>query len=401
MHAGIAPRLLSAALRSMAALLAFGAAAAAAGEIRFSKTRVDPAFRAEGVAVADIDGDGKKDIAAGPFWYRAPDWKPHEICPPKEYVPLKGYSDTFACFAEDVSGDGRPDLVVVGFPGEAVRVYENPGPGGFDRHWKEHRALPSCSNESPAFFDIDRDGRRDIVSGCEPEERMAWSSPGEKISDPWRTHVFSGPKAPGGARYYHGLGIGDLDLDGRFDVVTPVGWYEGPQDPRAPDWRFHAEEIAKTAAHSHILVHDFDGDGDQDLLMGSAHGKGIWWYEQTRDASGARRWTERSIDASYTQTHAFVLADLDGDGLQDFVTGKRWMAHMGGDPEEAPEFPAFLFWYRLEREAGRPKWTRYQIDDDSGVGTQFEVTDVNGDGQLDVVVSNKKGVFYFEGRRGT
>ncbi len=378
------------------AALAWAAfAAASAGEVRFRKVRLDGAFRAEGVAVADLDGDREKDIAAGEIWYQAPDWKPREIAPPKEYAPLKGYSQTFACFAEDLNGDGRPDLIVVGFPGEAVRVYENPGPGALDRHWPEHRALPSCSNESPAFYDIDGDGRRDLVCGFEPDERMAWFSPGEKISDPWRAYVFSGPKAPGAARYYHGLGVGDVNGDRRADVVTPVGWYEAPADPKQPGWKFHSEEIAKAASHSHILVADFDRDGDQDLLMGSAHGKGIWWYEQISDPSGGRRWIEHLVDSSYTQTHAFVLADIDGDGLPDFVTGKRWMAHMGSDPEETPDFPAFLSWYRLEIEGGRPKWTKRVIDDDSGVGTQFQVTDVDGDGLLDIVVANKKGVFCF------
>lgn len=367
-----------------------------AGEVRFAKTRLDERFRAEGVAVADVDGDGKKDILAGAMWYRAPEWKPREIAPPKEFFPLKGYSDAFCSWAEDLNGDGRPDLVVVGFPGEAVRVYENPGPDGLGKHWKEHRALPSCSNESPIFADVDRDGRRDLVCGFEPDERMAWFRPGADITEPWKPHPFSGPKAPGAARYYHGLGVGDVDLDGRVDVVTPVGWYEAPEDPASPDWRFQAEPIAKDASHSHILVQDFDGDGDQDLLMGSAHGKGIWWYEQQKDAAGARKWVETAIDSAYTQTHAFVAADIDRDGLVDFVTGKRWMAHMGGDPEETSDFPPLLCWYRLERVEGRPRWTRNVIDDASGVGTQFEVSDVDGDGLLDIAISNKKGVFLFE-----
>ena len=88
------------------------------------------------------------------------------------------------------------------------------------------------------------------------------------------------------------------------------------------------------------------------------------------------------------------LADINGDGLPDFVTGKRWWAHTHGDP--GIDEPAMLVWYELSRKDGRPAWTRHVIDDNSGVGTQFQVIDVNGDGLLDIVVSNKKGVFYFQ-----
>ena len=92
-----------------------------------------------------------------------------------------------------------------------------------------------------------------------------------------------------------------------------------------------------------------------------------------------------------------VLADFNGDGLMDFVTGKRWWAHTSGDP--GINEPAILMWFQLSRKEGKPVWTKHVIDEGSGVGIQFVVTDVNGDGLLDVVTSNKKGVYYFEQRR--
>ena len=366
-----------------------------AGEIRFTKTQLDKEFRAEGVAVADVDGDGKKDIIAGPLWYKAPEWKPHEVTLVKPFKPLEGYSESFCCYSDDLSGDGHPDLIVVGFPGAPVRVYENPGPEKLNEHWKEYQAFPSCSNESPAYADIDGDGKREIVCGFEPEKKMGWFAPGAKIADPWTCHPFSGPKAPGADTFYHGLGVGDVNKDDRLDVVTPEGWYEAPADRKSPDWKFHQEPLAKPT-HAHILVFDFDGDGDQDILMSSAHSKGIWWHEQERKEDGGRKWTEHAVDASFTQTHSLVLADMNKDGLPDFVTGKRWMAHMGKDPEEDADHPPFLVWFELQRKDGKPVWTKYVIDSDSGVGTQIEVTDINGDGLPDIAISNKKGVYYFE-----
>ena len=86
-----------------------------------------------------------------------------------------------------------------------------------------------------------------------------------------------------------------------------------------------------------------------------------------------------------------MLADINGDGLPDFVTGKRWWSHGGGGPGGGE--PAVLHWFELKRQKGGPVWTRHQIDNNSGVGTAFEVADVDGDGLLDIVTSNKKGTF--------
>jgi len=170
------------------------------------------------------------------------------------------------------------------------------------------------------------------------------------------------------------------------DTLT-AGWWEAPDKTTKEPWKFHPAPFGQPAAQMYVF--DFDGDGDQDVLSSSAHRTGIWWHEQT----GKDEWKTHEIDASIAQTHALVLADMNGDGLPDFVTGKRFYAHNGNDPGE--DQPATLFWYELSRENGKPKWTPHQIDHDSGVGTQFEVTDMNRDGLLDVIISNKKGVFYF------
>ncbi|HWA97688.1 MAG TPA: VCBS repeat-containing protein, partial [Pirellulales bacterium] len=188
-------------------------------------------------------------------------------------------------------------------------------------------------------------------------------------------------------KFFHGLGAGDVNSDGRTDIVVPTGWWEAPPSLAAGAWPFHRASLGEPCAD--MLVYDFDGDGDNDVLSSAAHQIGIWWHEQSPDG-----WKTHEIDSTFSQTHALCLADINGDGLPDFVTGKRWWAH-GPNKDVNPGDPAVMYWFELSRKEGKPVWTPHKFDDDSGIGTQFEVIDVNGDGLLDVVTSNKRGVHYF------
>ncbi len=347
--------------------------------ISFRKHHIDRAFRSEGVAVADFNGNGILDIAAGNVYYAGPDWTMHPLDGEPREFSIKGYSDAFLCFADDITGNGWNDLVVVGFPGHHTYWWENPGADGGS--WKRHLAVEQTGNESPHYVDLTGDGRKELIfmhgSQC------ALARPGPNPREPWIIEPIAGPQDPGAG---HGLGVGDVNGNGRLDVLSPNGWWEAPPNRAARPWRFHP---ATLYGEAQLCVGDFDGDGRNGVLGSSAHAYGIYWNRQTADG-----WKTFRIDDTHSQTHAIHLADLTGNGLVDFVTGKRFWAHNGYDPGSYE--PSVLCWYELRVRDGQPAWIRHEIDDDSGVGLHFEIVDVNGNGLLDIVTSNKKGVFLFE-----
>ena len=365
------------------------------GSISFKKSVLDTAFRSEGVAVGDFNKDGQQDIAAGYVWYQAPDWKmmrTGDKAP--EYDPLS-YSHAFQTFADDLNGDGWADILIVDWPGAQTWWLENPQKPNTE--WPKHTLTLVTNNESPQYLDVDGDGKRDLLAAFSPDpanfdgpqRRMAFMSRKQDAFEPWTILAVSAPGAPGTNRYSHGLGLGDVNGDGRNDILSPQGWWEAPEDRRAGEWKFHPAPLGENCAQMYAF--DFDGDGDNDVLSTAAHAVGMWWHEQLPEG----KWQTHEISKDFTQTHALCLADINSDGLPDFVTGKRWWAH-GPKGDINPNDPAVLAWFELKRDNGKPTWTKHQFDHDSGVGTQFEVTDVNGDGLLDVVTSNKKGVYLFE-----
>jgi hypothetical protein len=389
-------------------------------KITWKKTVLDTKFRSEGVAVADVNKDGRIDVLNGEYWYEAPDWKPHEMQPYMDHKDgLGNYSRVFCCWAEDINGDGYPDLIVIDYPGLPCYWMENPKgqattEDGKPLHWKKHPIWHSACNETPQYADLLGTGKRVLIMGFQPKDKategqMAYFTPGKDPTALWEMHPISEPSTPptivdgkpvpgtgkeipGTQRFSHGLGVGDINGDGRKDVICTDGWWEQPERPdgKTP-WKFHPVNLGEPCAD--MITYDMDGDGKADVISTSAHKFGIWWHQQRGPDKDGNPTFQRFdlFPKLVSETHAAHLVDIDGDGRPDLVTGKRWWSH--GTHEPGSDGPAAIYWFKNTKGPdGITQFTPMLIDDDSGIGTQFVVADINGDGLLDIVTSNKKGV---------
>src|SRR5262249_7780789 len=199
---------------------------------------------------------------------------------------------------------------------------------------------------------------------------------------------------PGTRNFSHGLGIGDVNGDGRLDVICTGGWWEQPEKVDDTPWKFHPAPLGDACAD--MFAYDMDGDGKADILSSSAHKFGIWWYQQKPGKNGSTTFLRHDLFKDLvSETHAMHFVDINGDGLKDLVTGKRWWSH--GRAEPGADKASMLYWFEAKKSKdGITTFTPREIDNDSGIGTQFVVDDINGDKLPDVVTSNKKGTFVFE-----
>ena len=390
---------------------------------RFRMQQLDEFFYTWGAGVGDLNRDGILDVVAGPYYYLGPDYTSRReiyVAPtvnPSDQFPRSGFDFVF-----DFTGDGWPDIVA----GENRPLFMYVNPRGERRRWAKYPAVPQANSELALMKDIDGDGRPEAIFGIgtgTPTGTLAYARPdAADPTRPWVVHTISSP----GLAYGHSLGAGDVNGDGRVDILQTAGWWEQPAQSKVDSqqstvdglWLYHPEPFGRWgrsegAGGAELCVYDVNGDKLNDVVAGlNAHGFGLAWFEQKRDTSGRISFerhmiiddysTENAGGVTVSQMHASLAADIDGDGVPDYVTGKRYWSHLESTTDADPYGAPVLYWFRTVRNPKAPGGAEFVpelIHNRSGVGSQFSAADLNNDGAMDIVTSNVRGTFIFWGLR--
>jgi hypothetical protein len=385
---------------------------------RFRMQTVTPYFTGDGSCVADFNHDGHKDIAAGLVVWLGPDFKEGREIDVTYPMRVTDYGGTLSCQAADWTGDGWPDLVVSSFPGTGpVYLYVNPK--NELRRWDRYKIIDTKA-EIITMADIDRDGKPEFIFGgvgYDSAVKYAKPDPSDPTK-PWKV-VDLTEKGSWGP---HGLGVGDVNGDGRLDVMRGWGWWEAPANPTDVPWKYHPEAFGRVGqgagGGAEMFAYDVNGDGLNDVVTSLwAHGYGLAWFEQKRDKQGNISFVQHMImdrdpskshGVAFSELHGLTLADVDGDGLKDIVTGKHRDHNLGGFHYNY-SWPAnedaenVFYWFKLVRNPKAPggaEFIPYMIHNNSGVGRQPTVVDLNNDGVMDIVNSGRFGTLIFWGKKG-
>lgn len=285
----------------------------------------------------------------------------------------------------DVNGDGRLDIATGWEQGGAVRVCLNPGPERAKEKWPAVTVGRAADVEDAMFADLDGDGAPDVVSCSEGKTRQIsihWSPPNRARlldADAWHTEAL-----PASANKMMWMFALPLQLDGRHgvDLVAggkgtgaAVGWFESPDRARQlADWKWH--ELRPVGWLMSLVASDMDGDGDVDVVFSDRKGKrcGAYWLENPGlGAAQTQSWREHAIGGVGTEAMFLQLADLDQDGLEDVLLAVK--------PQE-------VLWLRRDNPSGR-SWQSHSIPlpDNIGTAKAVSIADLDGDGKQDLLFS--------------
>jgi hypothetical protein len=434
-----------------------GAPAATNPNFTFTKITLHTRFLAEAVAIGDYNKDGTLDIAAGRRWYAGP-FAPnynvaagehayrdgHEDLPTTgaEIEINTGVSDSWSAHGYDMNGDGWDDIVQIsasdmgpkeangGVVGATNSItagtgfwYQNPQNMGAG-NWAKFQISDDMKGEHKVYVDMTGDGKPEILGAAKnsnPIETWGyWQADWANPSALWTYHPVTRtyPFKDGCCGWLHGLGAGDVNGDGKLDLLERSGIWLQPAAAGMP-WTFYnvafsIPEFLGTEPDiggANMYAYDVDDDGMNDVVTSlNSHGFGLAWFKQGPAGTFSRQMIMNTPEEKATynnvavsQLHTLWLEDMDGDGLRDIVTGKTWLAHPYTTGDAGGNDPVEFYVFKLVRTP-TVHFEPHLVDADNGNqkaaggAREIVVTDMNNDGLKDIVVSSKRGLFVYLGK---
>ena len=299
----------------------------------------------------------------------------------------------------DVNGDGLMDIATGWEEGGIIRVYLNPGHAKSKTNWPAVTVGEVKSAEDAVFVDLDGDGAIDVVSSCEGNTKtmyVHWAPKDPaKYLDPtaWTTEPI--PATKGKQMWMYAL---PMQVDGKhgIDLIVSskgsnacIGWLESPENPRdLQAWKLH--RIRDAGWIMSLIATDIDGDGTDDLLFSDRRGKtsGTYWLKLTDRANtrNPQAWKEHTIGA-VGQEVMFMAHDVfTGKGRQVIAAVK----------------PNIIKWFEPPVKMDQT-WKAHRIlcndTDRFGSVKAVQAGDMTGNGKMELVITcegasgNKAGVY--------
>jgi len=383
---------------------------------------------ADGLAMADLNGDGFEDIVSVHESDTVYDGKPSGFVriawgtgDPDRWVLSTLASGSEAAGAEDVSiadanGDGYPDIVIACELAHLI-YFQNPGGNSQELEWK--RTIPPLTVDRGSyirvyFADLDQDGRPEIVAANKGDQDGAGESRDERElknvsifvlprdplnGDLWREQLLGRVRMPVNAEPV------DIDADGDLDIVVGsrgerrILWYEN-----RGDMRFSARAIDISGLGADMMVTgfnmdyaDIDGDGRLDILVNAWFSSLVWLRQP---AQVDLPWVANLVgDFTPDFLASLTLADIDNDGDLDVFSGAYSRGPRDADgPAVGVDDPlGRIAWFENLGAAQNGDWARHDISRRKrGMYDMWLARDMDNDGDLDMV-GTRGNSFPFDG----